>query len=91
MAEIAQSAPDVLVSDIAMPGEDGLSLVRRLSECGVSRDRRIITIAVTGLSAPQHQRLALEAGFEACLNKPLEPRSLIDYIVNATSRSAQTN
>jgi PAS domain S-box-containing protein len=91
MAEIAESAPDVLVSDIAMPGEDGLSLVRRLSQYAASRDRPIISIAVTGLSAPQHQRLALEAGFEACLNKPLEPTRLIDYIVNATSRSARTN
>jgi PAS domain S-box-containing protein len=88
MAEIAQSAPDVLVSDIAMPGEDGLSLVRWLSQRAASRERRIVTIAVTGLSAPQHRRLALEAGFEACLNKPLEPARLIDYIINATNRSA---
>ena len=88
MAEIAVSTPDVLVSDIAMPGEDGLSLVRRLSEHAAARDHRIVTIAVTGLSAPQHRRLALEAGFETCLNKPLEPGRLIDYIVNAISRSA---
>jgi CheY-like chemotaxis protein len=32
MAEIAESAPNVLVSDIAMPGEDGLSLMRQLSQ-----------------------------------------------------------
>ncbi len=88
MAEITESAPDVLVSDIAMPGEDGLSLVRRLSQYAASRRQRIISIAVTGLSAPQHQRLALEAGFEACLNKPLEPARLIDYIINATNRAA---
>ncbi|MBV8478535.1 MAG: response regulator, partial [Acidobacteria bacterium] len=91
MAEIAESAPDVLVSDIAMPGEDGLSLMRRLGQYAASRDHRIITIAVTGLSAPQHRRLALEAGFEACLNKPLEPARLVDYIVTATSRSATPN
>lgn len=87
MAEIAAAAPDVLVSDIAMPGEDGLSLMRRLSQHAEIRDHRIVTIALTGLSAPQHQRLALEAGFEACLNKPLEPTRLIEYIVNAVSRS----
>jgi len=91
MAEIAQSAPDVLVSDIAMPGEDGLSLVRRLSQHVASRHHRIVTIAVTGLSAPQHRQLALEAGFEACMNKPLEPARLIDYIVNATNRAVSPN
>jgi PAS domain S-box-containing protein len=88
MAEIAEAPPDVLVSDIAMPGEDGLSLVRRLSQHAAIRDHRIVTIALTGLSAPQHQRLALEAGFEACLYKPLEPARLIEYIVNAVSRAA---
>ena len=91
MAEIAESVPDVLVSDIAMPGEDGISLVRQLSQHIASGDHRIVTIAVTGLSAPQHQRLALEAGFEACMNKPLEPARLIDYIINAISRSARPN
>jgi CheY-like chemotaxis protein/two-component sensor histidine kinase len=91
MAEIDESAPDVLVSDIAMPGEDGLSLVRRLSQYAASRDHRVIRIAVTGLSAPQHRRLALEAGFEACLNKPLEPARLVEYIVNATSRVSRPN
>jgi PAS domain S-box-containing protein len=84
-------APDVLVSDIAMPGEDGLSLVRQLGQWAALRERRIITIAVTGLSAPQHRRRALEAGFETCMNKPLEPSHLIDYIVNATSRAANPN
>jgi CheY-like chemotaxis protein len=89
MAEIEQSAPDVLISDIAMPGEDGLSLVRQVNRHCASRNQHIIAIAVTGLSAPQHQRLAIEAGFEACMKKPLEPARLVDYIVNATSRSAK--
>jgi PAS domain S-box-containing protein len=90
LAAIAHSAPDVLVSDIAMPGEDGFALVRALNQHVTSRDRRIVTIAVTGLSAPQHRRLALEAGFEACMNKPLEPARLIDYIITATNRPAIT-
>jgi len=89
--EIARAAPDVLVSDIAMPDEDGFSLVRQLKQYAESQAQRIITIAVTGLSAPQHQQHALEMGFEACLNKPLDPSVLIDYIVKATSRSATSN
>jgi PAS domain S-box-containing protein len=88
MAEIAEAVPDVVVSDIAMPGEDGLSLVRRLNQHAAIRDHRIVTIALTGLSAPEHQRLALEAGFEACLKKPLEPARLIEYIVDSINRSA---
>jgi PAS domain S-box-containing protein len=88
LASIAHSAPDVLVSDIAMPGEDGFALVRALNQHVSTRDRRIVTIAVTGLSAPQHRRLAIEAGFQACMNKPLEPAQLIDYIINATTSAA---
>jgi CheY-like chemotaxis protein len=66
-----------------------LSLVRQVNRHSASRNQHIIAIAVTGLSAPQHQRLAIEAGFEACMKKPLEPARLVDYIVNATSRSAK--
>ncbi|MBV8454220.1 MAG: response regulator [Deltaproteobacteria bacterium] len=91
MTEIARMAPDVLVSDIAMPGEDGFSLARQLKQYAESQARRVITIAVTGLSGPQHQRHALEMGFEACMNKPLDPAVLIDYIVKATSHSATSD
>ena len=91
ITEIARTIPDVLVSDIAMPDEDGFSLARQLKQYVESQAHRVITIAVTGLSAPQHQRLALEMGFEACMTKPLDPAVLIDYIVKATSRSATSN
>jgi CheY-like chemotaxis protein len=74
-----------------MPDEDGLNLVRQLKQYVESQAHRVITIAVTGLSAPQHQRLALEAGFEACMNKPLDPAILINYIVKATRRSATSD
>jgi PAS domain S-box-containing protein len=91
MAEMARTVPDVLVSDIAMPDEDGFSLVRQLKQYVESQAHQVITIAVTGLSGPQHQRLALEMGFEACMSKPLDPAVLIDYIVKATSRSATSD
>jgi PAS domain S-box-containing protein len=87
LARVAQSAPDVLISDIAMPGEDGFALVRALSRHAAARDHRILPIALTGLSGPQHRQQALEAGFALCMNKPLDPIRLVDYIASR-ARSA---
>ena len=70
-----------------MPGKDGLTLVRALNQHEATQGRQIVTIAAAGLSV-QHRQLALEARFAACMNKPLEPARLIDYIVTATNRVA---
>lgn len=82
LAQVARSAPDVLISDIAMPGEDGFALVRALSRHMAARNHRILPIALTGLSGPQHRQQALEAGFALCMNKPLDPIKLVDYIAS---------
>jgi signal transduction histidine kinase len=84
LESIESSAPDVLVSDIAMPGADGMALVQAVKQQAAERGRPIVTVAVTGLGTPQHRRSALEAGFGICMNKPVEPARLIDYIVGAT-------
>jgi signal transduction histidine kinase len=84
LESIENSAPDVLVSDIAMPGADGMALVQAVKQQAAERGRPIVTIAVTGLGTPQHRRSALEAGFGICMNKPIEPARLIDYIIGAT-------
>jgi PAS domain S-box-containing protein len=82
LASVARSAPDVLISDIAMPGEDGFSLVRALSRHVAERNQRVLPIALTGLSGAQHRQQALDAGFAMCMNKPLDPIQLVDYIAS---------
>ncbi len=83
-AESAESARDrltaqtfdVVLSDIGMPGEDGYSLVRSLRRDGMEMP----AIAVTAFGRPEDKALALQAGFNAHLAKPVEPARLFDAI-----------
>jgi CheY-like chemotaxis protein len=64
--------PQLLVSDIAMPGEDGYSLMRRIRALDPTSGGQIPAIAVTAFSRPEDQKEALAAGFTALLGKPLD-------------------
>ena len=67
--------PDVLVSDISMPGHDGYWLMRELRARGADRGGAVPAVAVTALS--EHgARQALSAGFQAHLRKPVDPWEL---------------
>lgn len=65
---------DVLISDIGMPGADGISLVRRVR---ASPHAAIAAIAVTAYAREEERVLALAAGFDRHLAKPIEPASLV--------------
>lgn len=78
---LAQAWPDVMVSDIGLPGRDGYELVRRVRE--LERTRRsphLPVIAVTAFARPEDQRKTLDAGFDLHLSKPLRPHLLLDAI-----------
>jgi two-component system OmpR family response regulator len=66
--------PDVIVSDISMPNESGLWLVRRLRE----RGETIPMIAVTGYDTPT--QTLLEAGFDAAFTKPVDHGRLVQTV-----------
>jgi CheY-like chemotaxis protein len=63
--------PDIVVSDIAMPEEDGYSLIRRL-RAAESGGRRVPAIAVTAFASEDHRAEALAAGFDVHLPKPVQ-------------------
>jgi CheY-like chemotaxis protein len=67
----------VLVSDIAMPGHDGLWLVRELRRRAVRGVRRVLAIAVTGCAIPSVHADAFEAGFDVFLRKPVDGDTLV--------------
>ena len=73
--------PDVLVSDIAMPGMDGQSLMRRIRELGARRGS-IPAIALTGYASPADRTQALLAGYQVFLAKPFDPTELITLVAN---------
>ena len=68
--------PDVILSDIGMPGEDGYDLVRRLRQLAPSAGGRTPAAALTAYARAEDRRQAMRAGFEMHLPKPVEPAEL---------------
>jgi CheY-like chemotaxis protein len=80
----AGTRPDVLVSDISMPDEDGYMLIERIRKLPPEEGGRIPAVALTALERPSEQIKALASGFAMYLPKPVEPEELIMVIVNLT-------
>jgi CheY-like chemotaxis protein len=70
--------PDVVLLDIALPGLDGYEVARRLRrEPGLEGT---LVVAVSGYGQAQDKRRALEAGCDAHMTKPADPRVLVDMV-----------
>jgi len=79
--------PDVLVSDIGLPDEDGYSLIRRIRHRETQRGGFLPAIALTGYARADDKIRALVAGFQAHVVKPLEPAELMAAITDVRGRS----
>ncbi|HEX8652496.1 MAG TPA: ATP-binding protein [Pyrinomonadaceae bacterium] len=79
--------PDVLVSDIGMPGEDGYELISKVRRCGLERGRQIPAIALTAYARSEDRLRALSAGYQIHLPKPIEPDELISAIASLARRT----
>jgi len=72
---IERARPDVLISDIAMPGEDGYQLIQRV--LALNLEPEIPAIAITAYAKEEDKLRALAAGYQRYLAKPVELRELI--------------
>ncbi|MBW4496956.1 MAG: PAS domain S-box protein [Oscillatoria princeps RMCB-10] len=81
--------PDVLVSDIGMPEEDGYSLIRQLRALEGERGERLPAAALTAYAREEERRRALEAGFQTHIPKPVEPALLADAVAALAGRRAK--
>jgi len=77
--------PDVLMSDIEMPGEDGYELMRRVRALSGLRGG-IAAIALTAHARPEDRARALQAGFQWHLAKPIDPAELLGAIAALASQ-----
>ena len=77
---LSESRPDVLVSDIGMPDEDGYVLIRKLRALSPADGGTIPAIALTGFAASHEAEYALSIGYQMHLSKPVEPARLIAAI-----------
>jgi signal transduction histidine kinase/CheY-like chemotaxis protein len=80
MALLESRRPDVLVSDIGMPGEDGYSLLRRVRALPDERGGATPAIALTAYVRAEDRVTAIMAGFQHHVSKPVEPRELIAMV-----------
>lgn len=79
MAAVRSFSPEVLISDIAMPRQDGHDLIRMIRQSGIS-DETLPAIALSAFAGPHHAQNALEAGFQHHFAKPADPDELIDLV-----------
>ena len=77
LAAIEQGRPDLLISDLGMPGVDGFELLARVRALGPERGGDVPALALTAFARSEDRMRALDAGFMAHISKPVEPTELI--------------
>jgi CheY-like chemotaxis protein/anti-sigma regulatory factor (Ser/Thr protein kinase) len=85
---IAEWHPDVLLTDINMPGEDGYALINKLRASNSENGAHIPVIALTAMARQEDSEQALMAGFQLHLSKPVDIQELTEAIANLTKKSA---
>ena len=87
LVTLKQWQPEVLISDIEMPGEDGYSFIRKVRSLSDRTLNAIPSIALTAHVRNEDRARALSAGFTAHVCKPVRLRELIDLIGQLTGRT----
>ena len=83
---IEQWKPDLLISDIGMPGESGYDLIRKVRALPAERGGQIPAIALTAYAHMQDRLKILSAGFQMHVPKPIEPIELATVVASLTKR-----
>ena len=84
IALLPEFQPDVLVSDIGMPGTDGYTLMRQIRALPVAA--HLPAIALTAYARDEDRQEAIAAGFQQHVAKPVEPSNLINAIVQLAEK-----
>ncbi|HEX2735797.1 MAG TPA: PAS domain S-box protein [Polyangiaceae bacterium] len=82
LAALQRSKPDLLLSDIGLPGEDGYSLIRKVRALPHEQGGGIPAAALTAYARIEDRRKALDAGYMMHLSKPIEPAELVAVVTN---------
>ncbi|MCC3408533.1 MAG: PAS domain-containing protein [Microcoleus sp. PH2017_10_PVI_O_A] len=87
LRSIAQTAPDLLVSDIGMPEMDGYMLIRHIRTQLAPEYGGLVAIALTAYAGEANERQVLQAGFDKHLSKPIDPTLLVTTVARAIGRA----
>jgi signal transduction histidine kinase len=85
---LADWKPDVLMSDIGMPGEDGYSLIRKVRSLSAANGGRIPAAALTAYAREEDRQRVLAAGYQMHVAKPISSSELIATVANLAGRMA---
>ncbi len=80
MRRLEHDVPDVLLSDIAMPGEDGYQLLRKVRALPADRGGCVPAAALTAFARATDRSRALRTGFDVHLSKPIDPAELVQVV-----------
>jgi CheY-like chemotaxis protein len=87
LEQVRLSVPDVLISDIGMPEEDGYSLLRKLRALPDAEGGRVPALAVTAFARKEDHDRALLNGFQLHMTKPISPAALSAAVAQLADRS----
>ena len=84
---LKRQRPDVLISDIGMPGEDGYSFIRKVRALSADEGGRTPALALTAYARTEDRTRALLAGFQNHCPKPVEPDELVAVLASLSGRT----
>jgi PAS domain S-box-containing protein len=87
---VSSERPNVLVSDIGMPREDGYSLIGRVRALGSEQGGTVPAVALTAYARAEDRISAIKAGFQVHATKPVEPRDLIAIVSRLAGQEFKT-
>lgn len=79
--------PQVLVSDIGLPGRDGYELIKAVRALAPDEGSRVHAVALTAYAREEDREKAFAAGYQQHVAKPVEPDKLVEVIVNVVGQS----
>jgi CheY-like chemotaxis protein len=83
---LAEERPDLIISDIGMPGEDGYELIRKVRALPAGRGGKIPAIALTAYARTEDRLRALRAGYQSHIAKPVELAELVAVMASLLQR-----
>jgi CheY-like chemotaxis protein len=86
LERLDERPPDVLVSDLAMPGEDGYALIRKVRARPAERGGRVPAAALTAYARAEDRVRSLAAGFQMHVPKPIDPADLVSMVAALAGR-----
>jgi CheY-like chemotaxis protein len=86
MAEFDSELPELVLADIGMPEEDGLSMIRRIRKRPPGRGGLVRAIAVSAYARPEDRDAAIGAGYDDFLTKPAMPGDVLRAVDRCLAR-----